>query len=308
MNKDNYEDMKSNSEKDNGFGGKNDDSFDDTVFSEEETTDGSADENSESSEKKRWSEFEARQNARRTARKRKKIRFIVIILAIIVTVALVGTAAYIDKKGYANVNTIVVTGNSYYDTVTIIEASKAVTDVGLISLNTGKLANNLKRLPYIKSVKITKRFPHTLKIHVEEREAKYAVYAGGCFFLLDKDLAILAKTNDPANLVIIEGFLPEDPQVGKTFVADDEINFKQSMELLKALTEKGLSVYKISYRNSMTRLYITKNIVCQGKYENLIKYVDAINEILYSLQTQGVERATIYIGNNEYISFSPKIE
>jgi len=39
-----------------------------------------------------------------------------------------------------------------------------------------------------------------------------------------------------------------------------------------------------------------------------MKYISELNEILYSLSTQGIERATIYIGDEGYISFSPKIE
>ena len=262
-------------------------------------------------EENRAAEQTGQMNGREERRKRRKRRrrrlFIVTILILLVALA-IGSVIFIDKNGYADVETIIVEGNSHYDTVYVLKQSGAVTGVGMIPLRTGSMVDALEKLPYVKSAKIVKSYPHTLKVVIEERTAEYAVYVGGYYIYMDNELIMLEKSNDSAELKVIEGFLPQKLAIGEQFTTDDERNFNNAKEIADILKEKGLSVFKVSYRNSMMRVYFTKNIVCEGTYDNLMKYISELNEILYSLSTQGIERATIYIGDEGYISFSPKIE
>ena len=253
-------------------------------------------------------ELEKRQAVRRKKRRRRRRIFLILVILIIAAVLSFGVLTFIDKKGYADIETIIVEGNTYYDTVSVLETSGAVTGEGLLSVSDKDIRSNLEKLPYIKSAKITKQFPNTLKITVAERIPQYAVYFGGFFVYLDDEYVMLEKSNDAGELKIIEGFVPKELSLGKVFAAEDDKNFKLAMKLSDALKEKGLNVYKVSYRDPLMRVYFSKNIVCEGAYDNLMKYITELNEILYSLSTQNIERATIYIGDNGYISFSPKIE
>ena len=253
-------------------------------------------------------ELEKRQAVRRKKRRRRRRIFLILVILIIAAVLSFGVLTFIDKKGYADIETIIVEGNTYYDTVSVLETSGAVTGEGLLSVSDNDIRSNLEKLPYIKSAKITKQFPNTLKITVAERIPQYAVYFGGFFVYLDDEYVMLEKSNNAGELKIIEGFVPKELSLGKVFAAEDDKNFKLAMKLSDALKEKGLNVYKVSYRDPLMRVYFSKNIVCEGAYDNLMKYITELNEILYSLSTQNIERATIYIGDNGYISFSPKIE
>lgn len=245
---------------------------------------------------------------RRKRRTRRKRRFLIVTILILLVALAIGSVIFIDKNGYADIETIVVEGNSHYDTVAVLKQSGAVTGVGMISLRTGSMVDALEKLPYVKSAKIVKNYPHTLKIVLEERTAEYAVYVGGYYIYLDNELFMLEKSNDASGLKVIEGFPPQKLAIGEQFTTSDNRNFENAKEIADIIKEKGLSIFKVSYRNSMMRVYFTKNIVCEGTYDNLMKYISELNEILYSLSTQGIERATIYIGDEGYISFSPKIE
>lgn len=253
-------------------------------------------------------DVEKRQALRRKKRRRRKRIFFTVVILIITAILVSGALIFIDKKGYADIETMIVEGNAYYDTVTVMEASGAVTGKGLISTSGSEIRSNLEQLPYIGSAKIKKQFPHTLTITVAERIPQYAVYFGGFFVYLDDEYVMLEKSNDAKDLKIIEGFVPKEFVLGEVFEAEDDNNFKLTMKLADSLKEKGLNVYKVSYRDTLMRVYFSKNIVCEGSYDNLMKYITELNEILYSLSTQKIERATIYIGDNGYISFSPKIE
>ncbi|MBE6021433.1 MAG: FtsQ-type POTRA domain-containing protein [Clostridiales bacterium] len=253
-------------------------------------------------------ELEKRQAVRRKKRRRRRRIFLTLVILILAALLAFGVLIFIDKKGYADIETIIVEGNTHYDTVTVLETSGAVTGEGLLSVSDKDIRSNLEKLPYIKSAKITKQFPNTLKITVAERIPQYAVYFGGFFVYLDDEYVMLEKSNDAGGLKIVEGFVPDELSFGKAFAAEDDKNFKLAMKLADALKEKGLNVYKVSFRDPLMRVYFSKTIVCEGSYDNLMKYITELNEILYSLSTQKIERATIYIGDNGYISFSPKIE
>lgn len=253
-------------------------------------------------------ELYKRQELRRKRRRRRRRIFLAAVTLILLAALALGIITFVEKKGYTDIETIIVEGNIYYDTVTVLEASGAVTGEGLLSLSDKKIRSELEKLPYIKTAKITKQFPDTLKITVAERIPQYAMYFGGAFVYLDDEYVMLEKSNDAGELKIVEGFVPNELVFGKTFTAEDNKNFKLAMSLSDALKEKGLNVYKVSFRDPLMRVYFSKNIVCEGSYDNLMKYITELNEILYSLSTQNIERATIYIGDNGYISFSPKIE
>lgn len=252
--------------------------------------------------------MEEKQIRRRKRRRRRRRIFSCVFLTIVIGTAAFGVLTFVDKKGYVNVETIEVEGNTYYDTVAITEIAGSATGEGLIYLKTGKIRNQIEDMPYVKSAKISKRLPHTLRITIAERTARYAVYFGGFYLLLDDEYHILEKTNNAGELKIIEGFVPDTYDIGEKFVPQDQESFTLAVKLADAIKEKGLDIYKVAFRNDLMRIYFSKYIVCEGEYENLIKYIDELNEILYSLSTQGIERTTIYIGDNGYISRSPKIE
>ena len=244
---------------------------------------------------------------RRSRRSRKKFlkRTGLLLLALVVLVT--GGLLFIDKQGMVDIKKITVEGNAHYTAEEIIKASGIHKKTGLITLRTGKARGKLMDLPYVKSAKISRKFPHTAKITVAERVPVFAVQAGGFFLIVDDENRILEKANEPGGVMIVEGYIPTTTEAGQEFVPEKATGLKSLLELAEEVENQGMGVYKVSYMNGVTRVYLTKNIVCEGKYENVSANVAELGEIMSSLHEQGIERATIYIGDNGYISFSPKI-
>lgn len=244
---------------------------------------------------------------RRSRRSRKKFlrRTILLLLALIVLV--VGGLLFIDKQGMVDIKKITVEGNAHYTAEEIVKKSGIHKKEGLITLKTWKARSKLMEMPYVKSAKISRKFPHTAKITVAERVPVFAVQAGGFFLIVDDENRILEKVNDAGGVMIVEGYLPTSTNPGDEFVPEKSNGLKNLLSLAEDVQEQGMGVYKVSYLNGVTRVYLTKYIVCEGKYENVKANVAELGEIMSSLRDQEIERATIYIGDNGYISFSPKI-
>ena len=251
--------------------------------------------------------FAAAEKNRKMRRGKIRRAGIITTLVIIVLAAATGVLIYVDKKGLVNIEEIVVNGNSHYEVLDIIDAAKAKTDVGLVTVRTTKMIKRLEALPYVKSAGVMREFPHTLKININERVPAYAVYFGGFYLIVDKDFTMLEKANEAGDLIILEGYVPENTILGETFTAKNDRGMDVTIKMLQSMTDKGLTVYKISYKSGLLNVYFTKTVMVEGSYENIMAYVGEINEILYSLSTQGIERGTIHVGDNGYISFSPII-
>lgn len=272
---------------------------------------------SKAAEKKAWSADNSskddsqvekvKANKNRKRKKKSKILIVILIIALVLG-AIAGTLFIMDKNGMLNINTIVVNGNNYYTDKYIIKASKVKKGTEILSVKRESVEDKVKKLPYVKSVSVQRQLPHTLVINVVERAPQYAIYAGGYYIYLDKELYMLAKSNDSGDNRIIEGFVPEKIVMGEKFETEDSENFKLAIKLSKEMEKNGVKIFKISKRDNFLRVFLSENIVCEGSYESILANVGRVDAILQSLSDQKINRATIYFGDNDYIAFSPRIE
>lgn len=258
--------------------------------------------------KRELTKRDIKKNKKQKRKKRRNKVLIIILIIILVIGAAAGTMFAMDKKGMLNVEKITVSGNTYYSDKYIAKTSKVKKGTEIFSIKKNDVEENVKALPYVKSVSVQRQLPHTLAINVVERAPEYAVYAGGYYIYLDKELYMLAKANEANELRIIEGFVPEKIDLGKKFVTEDAENFKLAIKLSKEMDKHGVKIFKISKRDTILRIFLSENIVCEGSYENILANVSRVDAILKSLEDQKIKRATIYFGNNDYIAFSPRIE
>lgn len=243
-------------------------------------------------------------------KKKKKANKIVVIILVLVLLlgAAAGTMYFLDKKGMMNIEKIEVKGNTYYTDKYIVKYSKVKKGNEILSIKKDDVEENVKKLPYVKSASVSRILPHTLVISVVERAPQYAVYAGGYYIYLDKELYMLNKSNESKDLRIIEGFVPKKIEMGEKFVTEDSESFKLAIKLSNEMDKNGVKIYKISKRDTFLRIFLSQNIVCEGSYENILANVSRVDAILQSLEDQKINRATIYFGDNDYIAFSPRIE
>ncbi len=105
--------------------------------------------------------------ARKVKVKKKKIRLIPILIFLVVLILLILLISFILSTRTKN---IIITGNSLVSDQTIIEEAGLSDYPKYFSVSTRKIKKEIKKNPYIKKVKVERKFYNTFKITVTEEK------------------------------------------------------------------------------------------------------------------------------------------
>ena len=80
--------------------------------------------------------------------------------------------------------------------------------------------------------------------------------------------------------------------------------------MLEVVEERDVFFKKVDISNVIIKAYIYDQLLCKGSPENILESARSGNleTILYNLYTEGTERGIIYVGGDNYYSFSPMVE
>ncbi len=243
-------------------------------------------------------------------RKKKKRRKKHYFLRFLILLALCAGLYYFANSEFFDVQKIQVEQNSYYTKQQIIKLSQASIGENLFKATVHDMKENLLADPYIKSVDIKKKLPHTIIITVEERQEAAAIPYGDTYVLIDKDGMVLRKVDTAPELTILEGLTIKTIEPGSPLEVEEAYVLTDTLELLQSMEENDMYFKKIDISRVMIKAYIYDYLVCQGKPENLLESMENgdLQAVLYDLYTKDTQRGVISIGNDNYISFSPAIE
>lgn len=143
-------------------------------------------------------------------------------------------AALAFFTGLCAVNNVEVTGNSFLTPDYIQEVSGLAIGENLITLNVGRLKDNLKNNNWIEEVVISRHLLHTVKINIKERVPAAIVDFGGSRFLVDETGYVI--TNEvPPNFNTIpavyggENYKPEIGEVLKDKLVKEAVGIIAEM-------------------------------------------------------------------------------
>ena len=175
-------------------------------------------------------------------RKRRQGRFS-FLYRILVFVAICGAIA-VALALFFKVETITVTGNSRYTAKQIVEAGGMQVGDNMFFLNKYKASEKITAsLPYVETVRISRKLPNTLVVTVTECTAPAAVAQDGKLWLLSGDGKIVdEKTGDGKQYALVKGLSLLDPQVGTDIqVPEEEQSSAQLLlTLLGLLRDKNM--------------------------------------------------------------------
>lgn len=190
------------------------------------------------------------------------------------------------KTSFFSVKKIIVVGAVKLDPKYVVQASRIQFNQNVLSVNISDAEKNIREIPYIKDVNITREGKNKIKIKITERKEEMSVFSNGEFYILDKDGKILSKSNNETTnvLPVIKGFDVKEIKVGdNVFQNEDLSNLK---EIIKVAEELGVlhEYLEIRYQNNqnygLVRVGNTK--IEFGPAEN-IKY--KFNFIKTSIET-----------------------
>lgn len=221
----------------------------------------------------------------RVEKKRRRKRF---VLRLILFFAL-GTIsiAYLFKSGFFNINNINITGNNTLSKELLVNASGINKEENIFKISLSNGEDEIRKLPYIKVVKIKRKLPKTIDINVIERTGVAQIKSISTYMLLDMEGYILElRDNKTENLPTLTGFNINNILPG------DNIFENQNGSKVEELIGDGdnhnmlSKIHEISYESEENINIILNNgiSVAFGPLDNVKYKLRYLNEILIDIE------------------------
>jgi len=238
-------------------------------------------------------------------KKKKKSKLPLILFLIILLIVI---TVLMFKLPYFNVSSIIVEGNSFYNSDEIVEASSfdyASNVFGQVLFVGNK---NVLKLPYIESANVSYSFPNNIKIKVKERTSSYYAYdkEKKCNYRIDKNGYILELAEERLeNEIILIGFTFDENVVFGEKVNDVDIAKLEIYDLIKDAYDKSsikLNITKVTFENSLTTITLNDKLSVVFPNTTNLKYNIAFLEGI--IKNIGEDSTGIIDLNKENPTFS----
>ena len=241
---------------------------------------------------------------RRKNRARKKR---IILLGIIVfTIAMF----IFSISSFFTVDSIDVRGNVYFTADEVINMAHAAPGKNLIYHPDKKnIVNYLEQNPYIKKAKVSRHFPSTLVITIDERKQLGAIKYDKDYLIVDGEGILLRRTHTTPKLTLIEGIVVKKITLGEEIGVKDRELLNQALAILNKMSKKDLYFVRLDMTNMYILAYIYDSLVCKGTYKQLVTAIDnnRLHIVLDRLFDDNIKRGTITFSDEGYVSFIPTI-
>lgn len=215
------------------------------------------------------------------------------------------------KSPIFNVAKYNIIGNSYYTDEEILNMGNCTIGNNIfIGINGGDIAGRLEQDPYMERVKVRRKLPNTIEIHLKERRQIAAIVYGEKFIVIDNEGTVLRKTSVEPDLTILRGITISKLVIGETIEAEEQIQLRQAMDILNIMEENQMYFTEIEMRKDIVVAHVLKRLVCKGQTTQLMDTLKskALSRVVKELFDMGIEKGTIKISGDNYISFTEKKE
>ena len=224
-------------------------------------------------------------------------RFIYICLIIALIGCLLFTPIF-------NVRNIVIEGNEKTSADKIERISGIKKGENILKADTAKAALNIKSIPWIDSVTISRKFPNTITIKVTECKTSAYIKFSGNLIAIDKNgkiLEIVSKA-DSLEYPIVNGITPDEVGLGKTITSKNNQEALNELYLLVNELEnndfiKNISKIEINKNHNIILTLINNITVELGKKDNMSYKISYLKEIYKHLEDK--DSGTLDLSNPE---------
>src|SRR5699024_9661622 len=123
-------------------------------------------------------------------RKRRKFVFRIVKWLMLLGI-IIGGIIFALLSPIFNIKEISVSGNAQISSQTIISLSSLTIDQNIFNFRTSEIVDNIKENAYIDSVKVSRKFPDTVDIEVEERVTTFMLVYGNAYVYINNQGYIL---------------------------------------------------------------------------------------------------------------------
>ncbi len=175
----------------------------------------------------------------------------------------------------------------------LLEISGLRPDMTLLAVNLKELKQNLEQHPWVSSVEVEKRYPHTLEVRARMEEPWALVSSGGLFYM-DRRGRVFKEVglSEPVDYPVISGEFDDEEQRRR--------NLELAAHVLKVLKSSGLDwmrqeISEVHFKsNGNVSLYFQSlPVMVQVRAEDLERKLDDLNRIVEHLrETDQIKRVT----------------
>ena len=244
---------------------------------------------------------------RRRERKKRKIKgwvkFVIFLILVGVVAVMLFTSPF-DVQKYT------VSGNNYYSDDEILLMGNCQTGENIfIGTNCQDIRQRLERDAYMQDVQISRSLPNTIKIKIKERKQVGACVYGQKYIVVDENGIVLRKASVDPKVTIIRGLTISKLVIGEEIEVEESTLLRQTLEMLDCMNNNNMYFKEIKFSNSGIKAYILNNLVCVGTPENIMESIEnqELQKVVQKLFDDGIEKGTIKLSGDNYISYSKKV-
>ena len=174
-------------------------------------------------------------------RKRRKFVFRIVKWLMLLGI-IIGGIIFALLSPIFNIKEISVSGNAQISSQTIISLSSLTIDQNIFNFRTSEIVDNIKENAYIDSVKVSRKFPDTVDIEVEERVTTFMLVYGNAYVYINNQGYILEITSEKGDHPILTGFKTPTNQLvaGNRLTEEDLEKLNDVLKIMEA-TSSGES-------------------------------------------------------------------
>lgn len=207
---------------------------------------------------------------------RKQAKVLLGFILFFVTVILVLCSSLFDIKN------IEVEGNLKLSKERIISVSTLQNHTNIFKFNSRIVKGKIEEIAYIDNAEITRKFPSTVKIVIEERQPKYMLQFADSYVYINNQGYMLEISNEKLELPILIGFTTDlsNIKAGNRINVTDLKKMDMVIKIYEAIKSNGLGelVNKIDISNDKNYAIILEN---EGKIVYLGDCTELNTRILY---------------------------
>lgn len=229
------------------------------------------------------------------------------LLLLILLGSMVYGAYYVyENTEILRIQTIEYNLNENIDLYEIQRYSKVELGTSFFLVKPRDVETNLMAHPYIESVKVQKKFPHTLNLDIVYREHYFNIVYSDIILSLDDSLHVLKVLDEPFDGYTVEGFAFDSFSTGQTIKVQKKYLLENIVLLIQLLKTSHIEeIPVITYENDGILLRFGELKVRFGNGTEIeSKFNDFIN-IYEALKTEDIITGTIDVSSEGLPVYRP---
>lgn len=217
----------------------------------------------------------------------------ILVCLMMISVLLLAGYQFLLQSPYIRLEEVIISGVEEKIKRELLEISGLRSDMTLLAVNLRELKQSLEQHPWVESVDLEKRYPHTLVIRAKREEPRALVSSGGLFYMdrhgrVFKEVALAESVDYP----VISGEFNEE-ESGKR-------NLELAAYVLRVLENSGMDwmkeeISEIHFQDSgnISLYFQSLPAMVQVRAEDLERKINDLNRIVEHLrETDQIQRVT----------------